>query len=424
MTTQHIPLHRLRSGGIPLRPTLADLQHAALWLFILSSWFVIVEPAPYELLFALTFLLFLPGGLVASIFTAPMVIFLALYNIGGFFSATQSWNLPPDLAERANMFVFISSYMAVTAMFFAMAATARPERVATIVRNAWIIAAVIAATLGIVGYFDIAGMGAKWAPIQRAQGTFKDPNVLSTYLVAPAVFLAQDFMLGNVRRPILRGLALFIILGGIFLAFSRGAWADTVGSFILLALFTFITTRQPRLRRRIVFMSLFIVISGALLLIVLLSIPKVYALFVDRFTLLKSYDAEATGRFANQLRSIPLLLTHPNGFGPFGYADRFGLDPHNVYINAFAAYGWLGGVSYLLLILSTIWVGLRAILVPAPWRRHAIAFFAPLLMMILQGFQIDTDHWRHFYLLLGMTWGLFAASELWLQREKRKRAAT
>jgi hypothetical protein len=27
-----------------------------------------------------------------------------------------------------------------------------------------------------------------------------------------------------------------------------------------------------------------------------------------------------------------------------------------------------------------------------------------------EGFVIDTDHWRHFYLLLGMIWGLFAAT--------------
>ena len=413
----------MQSPGIPARPglpvqtALERLQYAALWLFLLSSWFVVVEPAPYELLFFVTFLIFLPGGLTASIYTTPMIIFLVFYNIGGFLSATQTWKLPPHLAERAHIFVFVSSYLAVTSLFFAMAATARPLRIATIVRNAWVIAAVIAAITGIIGYFDIAGMGQKWAPMQRAQGTFKDPNVLSTYLVAPAVFLAQDFMLGNTRRPILRGIALLIIMGGIFLAFSRGAWADTIGSFFLLALFTFITTRQPALRSRIVFMSIFIVIAGAVLLIILLSIPTVRELFMDRFTLFKSYDIEETGRFATQRRSIPLLLTNPNGLGPFGYAHLLGIDPHNVYINAFSSYGWLGGISYLLLTFSTIWVGLRSILIPSPWRRHAIAFFSPLLLIIIQGIQIDTDHWRHFYLLLGMVWGLYAASELWLQRQ-------
>jgi hypothetical protein len=29
---------------------------------------------------------------------------------------------------------------------------------------------------------------------------------------------------------------------------------------------------------------------------------------------------------------------------------------------------------------------------------------------MLEGFVIDTDHWRHFFLLLGMIWGLAAAT--------------
>jgi len=28
-------------------------------------------------------------------------------------------------------------------------------------------------------------------------------------------------------------------------------------------------------------------------------------------------------------------------------------------------------------------------------------------VQILQGFQIDTDHWRHFWMMLGLIWGLF-----------------
>jgi Ni,Fe-hydrogenase I large subunit len=35
---------------------------------------------------------------------------------------------------------------------------------------------------------------------------------------------------------------------------------------------------------------------------------------------------------------------------------------------------------------------------------------AVLLATILQGVQIDTDHWRHFYILLGLSWGLYAAT--------------
>jgi hypothetical protein len=34
-------------------------------------------------------------------------------------------------------------------------------------------------------------------------------------------------------------------------------------------------------------------------------------------------------------------------------------------------------------------------------------------MFFLQAFQIDIDHWRHIYLLLGMVWGLEAARVRW-----------
>ncbi len=414
MTEQaHFPHQPVRAPGILL--DLERIRLGMLWVLIFSSWLVVIEPAPYEVLFIITLLLFLPGGLTATALVAPLIAFALLYNLGGFLSVMQV----VELANKAFMFVLISTYMAVTAIFFSMAVTQDPLRVVGIIRSAWIPAAVIAAINGMIGYFDIAGMGETWAPIGRAQGTFKDPNVLSTFLVAPAIFIMQDFMLGKVRRPILSGLALLIILGGIFLAFSRGAWAVTAGSIFLLALFTFIITPSARLRTRIILITISGVLFVAVMIPVLLSIPSIQVMFAERASLVQPYDGGETGRFANQLRSIPLLMASPNGFGPFQFALIFGEDPHNVYINAFAAYGWLGGISYLLLILSTIYAGLRAMFTETPWRDHAIAFFVPLFMIILQGLQIDTDHWRHFYLLLGVTWGLFAASEMYLLRDGR-----
>jgi O-antigen ligase len=100
----------------------------------------------------------------------------------------------------------------------------------------------------------------------------------------------------------------------------------------------------------------------------------------------------------------------PLGFGPLQFGSLFGGDPHNVYLNAFASYGWLGGISYILLILATMAAGWKAIFTRTPWQHHAIAVFCPLFTTILQGIQIDTDHWRHFYLLLGLIWGLYEAS--------------
>jgi hypothetical protein len=35
--------------------------------------------------------------------------------------------------------------------------------------------------------------------------------------------------------------------------------------------------------------------------------------------------------------------------------------------------------------------------------------FAALAGNIIEGYLIDTDHWRHFYLLMGVVWGLMAS---------------
>jgi len=39
-----------------------------------------------------------------------------------------------------------------------------------------------------------------------------------------------------------------------------------------------------------------------------------------------------------------------------------------------------------------------------------IVTFATFFGEVAEGFVIDTDHWRHFFLLLGMVWGLAAAT--------------
>ena len=46
--------------------------------------------------------------------------------------------------------------------------------------------------------------------------------------------------------------------------------------------------------------------------------------------------------------------------------------------------------------------GWRVVFRRTPWQGHAIVLWSVLFVTILQGFQIDTDHWRHFYLMLGL----------------------
>ena len=401
-----------RSDFMPL----ASVQTLALWLFIFAGWFVIVEPAPYEILFVLAFVMYLPSGLIIHKVMVPLILFLLLYNLGGALSVVQVYTEPKTVR-----FVVTSAYMAATAIFIAMCVSRDTLNRVNIIRNAWIFAGVIASINGMIGYFDIAGMAGTWAPIQRAQGTFKDPNVLSTFLIAPIIFLVQGFMLGTQKFRLPAIGALLILIAGLFLAFSRGAWISAILSVSMLVLLTFIVTPSLKMRSRLVLFVIF----GALLLMVLftfaLSFENIRSLFLERASLVQSYDGGETGRFGRQLRSLALLVELPNGMGPRQFAAILGQDPHNVFINAFAAYGWLGGLSYILLILATISAGFKSVFTRSPFQHLAIAVWCTLFFTILQGIQIDTDHWRHFYLLLGLTWGMYAASIIW--RDNRQTAA-
>jgi hypothetical protein len=86
-----------------------------------------------------------------------------------------------------------------------------------------------------------------------------------------------------------------------------------------------------------------------------LSVTDIADRFEDRAQLTKDYDEGVTGRFGNQLRSIPMLIERPNGFGPLRFRLFFGLEPHNSYIGGFANGGWIGGFSFLFLVLAFSW---------------------------------------------------------------------
>ena len=385
--------------------TLAQVRAILVWLMFASSFYVAVEPAPSDLLFLVVLACFFGSGLAISATVVPFVVFLLLYNLGGFISFLQ---VAGD--ERARMFVITSFYMAFSAIFLAFYVAYDPLRRMAIIKNALVIAAVIASLLGILGYFDVAGLGGAFSQSMRASSTFKDSNVFATYLIFPGVMLVQGFLLGTQRQKFISLIGLFTILAALFLAFSRGAWISFLVSAFMVVGFHFLLAPAANTRRRILLITVSGAIGLAVLLAILLSVEGIRDLFLDRFTLVKDYDAGERGRFGNQLNSIPLLLELPLGFGPLQFPRFFGMDPHNVYINAFASYGWLGGISYFLLIISTIIIGFKTVLMRTPWQNWAIVVFCPLVATMFQGVQIDTDHWRHFFWMLGMTWGLFAAS--------------
>jgi hypothetical protein len=388
----------------------------AVWSMFVISFVVYIEPAPSDAMFGVVVLFFVFQRLTAAICIMPLLMLLVIYNFGGFLSYVHA---PPD--PRALMFVVTSAYMALTAVVFAFYVAANPTKHMNIIGRAWTIGAVFASIWGMIDYFNLPSPFPLQVLPGRATGLFKDPNVYSTYLIFPMIFMLQNLVLGTSRRPALTSLALGICMIGLFLSFSRGAWANFVMAAVMLFSLTFVLYANGKLRLRLIVYVVAGLVFATVAFMFLMTIPVIQKMFIARFSLVQSYDAGETGRFGNQLRSIPELLKLPLGYGPFVFGKIYGQAPHNVFVNAFSAYGWLGGVTYFLLIISTIYAGLKTILVRTPWQGLSIAVFCAMSAVIFQGIQIDTDHWRHFYWMLGMTWGLFAITVqpgLILQQER------
>ena len=131
-----------------------------------------------------------------------------------------------------------------------------------------------------------------------------------------------------------------------------------------------------------------------------------------------------TGR-ASSFRNDSLheIFNHPLGMGPWGFAHATNWVSHNTFLGTTFNHGWIGGAAYLTLIVLTLLIGFRTLWMRTPWQPFLIATYVSFLAMVFEGVWGDTDHWRHFYILLGCVWGLVAATQkaVWRSWQERPR---
>lgn len=391
-------------GRPPLRLDYHRLVNGSFALMTFCGAIAIFEPSPYDFASVAALGLWLLGGFRIGGTALLFIGLIAVYNFGGFVS------LVPYLDEPLpTLFMLQSLYLALTAVFFVLFFSQQTVRRAELCLQAFAASTVVAAICGILGYFDVAHLGAIFSMYGRASGTFKDPNVLGSYLIMGALTYMQRLLLGQSRRPVLTTAAYLVVVAGVFLSFSRGSWLAFAVATTLAVGLTYATAPDRRARRRILGLVGVAALLGTLVVGGLLADSHVRSFFFERAAVTQDYDVGETGRFGNQLRSLNMLLDRINGFGPLRFRLTFGLDPHNSYINSFASYGWLGASAFFLLIGLTFFIGFRVAILPSPVRRVAQVFWPSLMVFLLQGFQIDIDHWRHVYLMMGAVWALEGA---------------
>jgi hypothetical protein len=388
-----------------------------LFLCLASSFFTFIQPAPYEFLAGLVAFACLAAGVSIDVKILPMVFLLFLLQIGGLMSLIPIWG-----DQEAQTFVIISIYLAVTGVILAIAILDDTQRRYELIANGYVVAGVCAAIFGIIGYFQLAPGSEAFLMSGRAVSTFKDPNITGAFYIPPLLFLLAIFFTSRIRP--LQLIAFLIIAVGLLLAFSRAAWGQFTFTTIIMWLLLFITRQNAWQRQR---MILIIAVMGAALvglLLILFSIEAVQKMILERATLFQAYDTGTEGsRFNIQQRSIENILEHPNGMGPWVFGRVYGLVSHNSYLGVFLNHGWLGGIAYVALTVTTLAIGFRSIFVRTPWQVPMVAVLCAYVGMCLESIIVDTDHWRNYYLLVGMMWGMFAATVNYQRRERQSAAA-
>jgi hypothetical protein len=374
------------------------------WIF--TGGLVLFEPSPYEL----TFLIVLPLAFVAGMGLYRSTFGLLAILIGFTpFALIACFQVRFSPITDALIFTIVTIFLLLTAYFIANYVAEETERRMRLVMRAYTAVALLSAIIGTLAYLRLMPGADIFLRYDRAKAAFNDPNVYGPFLVLPAMYALQRLLLAPGRSAIIAGGIYMVLFVGVFVSFSRAAWGHFALSSLIVLVLCFWLEAAARDKVRIMIMSLL----GAAMLVValagLLSIPQVASLFEQRAAG-QNYDSGETGRFGRQGYAFELALDHPLGIGPYEFRNlRIIEEPHNVYVTVLHVYGWGGGAFYYLLVILTLWRGIAALTRPSPYRLMMIPLVATFAMLVGESAIIDTDHWRHYFLLVGLIWGIATA---------------
>ncbi|MEN3011251.1 MAG: hypothetical protein ABDI20_09935 [Candidatus Bipolaricaulaceae bacterium] len=276
----------------------------------------------------------------------------------------------------------------------------------------------MAATLGYLAILEVPGfsifkMVGAWGET-RALAGFKDPNVYAAYLVPAILYSFHKLQFATRKLHVFSWSFVFgFLLANQFLGFSRAAYLNIFSASIIFCFLTKIYSANKLLRA-----SIGLLMSLSFLILTFLLRPGLLSRHVERFyssdtsyscvvglasPVFTEYDVI---RFEVQRQIMFAILQNPWGIGPGRTEKVFGCAAHNLFLRIFIENGWVAGLCFLVFLGISLWHVLRVMQIYTGEKRSERAVLASALLgVLLNSLFIDTLHWRHFWLLLGLVWG-------------------
>lgn len=413
----------LERAKTPANAVADKLLHVVLYITLVSSFYVIVQPAPYEYLAAVLGFACILARVSLPRVVLPLLVLLLIRDASGTLGLLKildfGWmrvegdptatEITVDYPDSIR-FLATSFYLGLSGVMIACIVSQDTLRRIAVIRAGYITAAVLATSLGIAAYFKLLPGLNDFLLYNRVSGGLKGPNDLGAFVIAPMMWLISEVIVGkSCLRSIIASIVIFV---GLILTFSRGAWATSFFSASLMAYVLFLTQTDRRTRNRLIVFGIAAIIAAVVIFMLLSSIDAVREMFAAR-SQFQSYDISGDNRSRLVLEedSLREMFNRPLGMGPWGFAHVTNWVSHDVYLGTMLNHGWIGGFAYFTLVALTLAVGLHSIWVRTPWQPFLIATYVSFIAMMLEGVWGDTDHWRHFYILLGLVWGLVAATK-------------
>lgn len=359
------------------------------WIIMALSGVVFIEPAPVDVGIMLLFVL----GLVFSRLRfkdnlKPALVLLFVFLMANILSLIFTTGFLYGLR-----YFLITTYLVISLIFFVGIVDRYGQKGVEVLFSGYCVAAVASALLGLGVYFSILPDFAQILKYGRMAGLFKDPNVFGPFMIPPALYAISRMEKKGEKKLVWAGVLIITSLA-ILLSYSRAAWGGYAVALTVYLVFRFV--RRPTLKQ--VFRGIILLALVAAVIIYMYRIPSVQASLKNRFAL-QSYDTE---RFDKQLEAIRMSRNYPLGAGPGQTGNVINYSTHNSYIMILLENGLIGMLSYVLLLLSSLWLSFKK----ARRTNNAVYIiaFACIVSILGVSLVIDVVHWRHWWFILAIPW--------------------